>query len=178
MPVTASSSLRIRGLNFSAPDLDRVVEMERLSHEYNGPGDAFTWGKDQYRRLLRPRGSSNVRDGGALIATRGSETLGILCFKSAKNNEVEIIHLLISPSWRRQGIGAKLVDMFTDSAVFKRGHVATIVIPETMLDIQLLFKSRGFRCRKSIRRQFGEHDGYLMLKSSKSLPPEPEEDET
>jgi ribosomal protein S18 acetylase RimI-like enzyme len=76
--------------------------------------------------------------------------------------QVELIHLFVSPDWRRRGIGRALITRFDPRLSKDEPCVIQAMVPETNLPVQLLLRSAGYKAARVSRRYFVEEDAYVM----------------
>jgi ribosomal-protein-alanine N-acetyltransferase len=72
-----------------------------------------------------------------------------------------LLHLVVHPEWRRQGVGLALLGRLTKKLRQADDRIQSTV-PEGNLAAQLLLREGGFKAVRVLRGYYGEEDGYLM----------------
>jgi ribosomal-protein-alanine N-acetyltransferase len=78
------------------------------------------------------------------VVSSGSRILGFTLYV-VRQRSIEILAICIRESRRRQGLGGQLMDELKDTAGSLGKDFLSCHVPESNLEAQLFFKSRGFR---------------------------------
>jgi ribosomal-protein-alanine N-acetyltransferase len=81
--------------------------------------------------------------------------------RDARPVRMEILNLVVSPIYRRQGVARTLLQTI-GRRLQQSGGMVRVVVPETCLACQLLLRSAGYRATRLLRDHFGNEDGYVM----------------
>ena len=76
--------------------------------------------------------------------------------------KVDVLHLMVSPDWRRRGIGRALVERFDPKLTHQRHCLVQAAVPECNLPMQLLLRAANYKAVRILRGYYDEEDGYLM----------------
>lgn len=164
---------RIRALTSDPGDMQRIVDLEERSRESEGTDDRFLWTEDSFKPYLSsPRHRARKPKGATVVAIDPStaDFLGAMAFKVAEEGRVELVHILVAPRHRHQGVGSQLMFHLV-GLTEKHGYCPFILVPETSLNLQLFLRYHGFLASKVLRNHFlGQEAAYHMTYARKAVP--------
>lgn len=85
--------------------------------------------------------------------------------------EVHVVNLAVDPSWRRSGIGRRILAALLGAGAQRGAEVATLEVRSRNLAAQRLYESVGFRT-VAIRKRYyrdPEDDAVVMLKDCRAM---------
>lgn len=138
---------------FSLSDLERVMEIERVSFPNREAYPKFLFEK-YYAKFPKE----------FIIAESEGEVMGYT-IGSPKNESAEIISLAVDPAWRKRGIGKELTN-FLIAQLKKRGIKEIFLHVRTKNKVGIVFyQNLNFKILETIKNYYrnGE-DAYLMRK--------------
>lgn len=131
-------------------DMLEVLDIERANFE-------FPWSEEEFLCCLRQRNCIGM------VAEYNRQVAGFMIYELHKTR-IQILNFAVSPSARRMGIGAQMVQRVIDKLSQQRRKEVVLEVRETNLPAQLFFKSQGFRAQNVLRNHFQDttEDAYLM----------------
>ena len=81
---------------------------------------------------------------------------------TSQQPRVELLHVFVAPTWRRQGIGKALLERFEPFPNTKEEYYVQAVVPESELPVQLMLRKAGFKANRVLRRYFVDEDAYMF----------------
>lgn len=120
------------------------------------------WTEEDFLRCLRQRNcigmvveSHEVPDEYPVI--------GYMIYELQKHS-LELINLAVAPSYRRQGVGSKMLAKLASKLSAHRRRRISVLVRESNLPFQLFMKGNRFRAEEVLRGFFDEpdEDGYLF----------------
>jgi ribosomal-protein-alanine N-acetyltransferase len=144
-------------------DMEEVLAIENTLTEVP------PWEEEDFLRLLRQRNcigmavedtSLEIPDPlGPAHPVVGFMIYGLHKFK------LDLLRLAVHPSWRRQGVARKMMEVLSSKLSSHRRSVISCILQESNLQMQMFFKHLGWTCSKIHKDHFGpgEH-GYYFFK--------------
>ena len=129
--------IEIRAL--TQADLEQVLAITAASP------DAASWSRPAYEALLQA-----PRHGCCYVAELDALVVGFVCFRVA-GDEAELLNLAVLPSYRRQGIGARLLEQMFREAATRGAARIFLEVRETNQPAIGLYQRYGFEV--SMRRR-------------------------
>lgn len=148
---------RVRVRPARTRDLSSVAEIEASSY-------AVPWAPEAFRSLL---GRPHVR---FLVAEvppadrSGAPTVVGYAIVREVGGEAELLNLAVGPSWRRQGVGAALLDRAVDELRAAGSQTVYLDVRDSNRGAIGLYRSRGFR-QVAVRKHYYERpreDGLVL----------------
>jgi ribosomal-protein-alanine N-acetyltransferase len=138
---------------FSLADLDKILEIEKLSFPYRE-----AWSKEYFEILYQKNPEEFI------VAEENGKVVGYT-IGQLKNDSAEIISLAVAPNWRKKGIGKALTE-------FLINHFRGKKIKEIFLHVRTknevatsFYQNLGFEVSKTIKNYYRNgDDAYLMKK--------------
>ena len=131
-------------------DMPEVLQAEQASFE-------FGWTEEDFLRCLRQRNCIGM------VAEQGERILGYMVFELFETR-LHILNFAVSPSYRRCGVGHRMVSkLISKLSSYRRTHV-TLDVRETNLTAQLFFRALGFKAVKVLRSFYEDtgEDGFRL----------------
>src|SRR5467141_1256153 len=131
-------------------DMPEVLHTEQESFE-------FSWTEEDFLRCLRQRNCIGM------VAERGEKVVGFMIYELHKS-KLHILNFAVSPSCRRNGIGAQMVAKLVSKLSSHRRTRITLEVRETNLTAQLFFRSQDFKAVRVLRNFYEDsgEDAFLM----------------
>lgn len=129
-------------------DMDEVLAIEKSNF-------AYPWDEMDFLTCLRQRNCIGT------FAEFQHEIYGFMVYELHKSM-LRILNFAVHKSFRRQGIGSRMVQRLIEKLSQQRRRELVLEIRETNLDGQLFFQHCGFRAERVLRRHFESEDAYLM----------------
>jgi [ribosomal protein S18]-alanine N-acetyltransferase len=131
-------------------DLDEVLCIERSSFE-------FPWTEEEFLCCLQQRNCIGT------VAELDHEIVGFMLYE-LHQSMLRILNFAVSPSLRRNGIGAQMVQRLVDKLSQQRRREIVLEVRETNLDAQLFFADCDFRALSVLRNHYDDtlEDAYYM----------------
>ena len=148
-----SEKLHVRIVPMTADHLDEVAELERIC--FSTP-----WSRNMLAEELENALSAflvALDDSGRVVGYAGLQVV---------LDEGYITNIAVRPECRRQGVAAKLLQVFLDFAAGNRLAFLTLEVRASNYDAIALYGSRGFRSAGR-RKNYYEHpreDAIIMTK--------------
>lgn len=114
-----------------------------------------SWDEDKLVSYLRQRSCIGM------VAEYNGEVVGFLCYTLHKNY-LFVDKFLVHEDFIHRGVGDEMVDKLLGKINSHRRTRINAAIPETHLDILLLFQRRGFLAVEIKRNYFGDEDCIIM----------------
>lgn len=111
-------------------DMPEVLQIEGHSFE-------LPWTEEDFLCVLRQR------DTIGMIAESGGETVGFMIYELHKDH-LRILNFAVDQAFRRQGVGAAMVDRLKGKLSQTRRKRILFEVSEKSLDAQKFFRSQGF----------------------------------
>jgi ribosomal-protein-alanine N-acetyltransferase len=150
MPSTESQKSCVHIRWMIRRDMPSVLAIESGSFE-------FPWSEDEFIRCLRQRNCIGM------VAELNEQVVGFMVYELHKNR-LHILNFSVHEQFRRNGIGAAMVEKLISKLSYQRRSRIMLEVRETNLSAQLFFKSLDFRA-VSVLRDFYEdttEDAYVM----------------
>jgi ribosomal-protein-alanine N-acetyltransferase len=136
-------------------DVRQIMDIERRSFEY-------AWDEADLNHYLQTRNTI------CMVITPANDNeivLGYMVYE-LKPTSLELLNLAVSPDFRRHGVGAAMVRKLVEKVAYVHGKRKriTVLVRDSNLAAQLLFRSLGFKALAVLRQAYEEcdDDGYLM----------------
>lgn len=135
-------------------DMPEVLDIERVSF-------ANPWNEAEFIGALRHR---NVV---AKVATESKSVwapiLGYM-FYELHHNRLELLNLAVTPVYRRQGIGAAMIDNLAGKLTLQRRRALSTVVGDDNLGAHLFLAAQGFIAQGVLRGAYEatDQDAYLF----------------
>lgn len=131
-------------------DLPAVMQIEQDSFE-NG------WDEEDFLKCLRERNCI------AMVAEVKESILGYMVYELHKDH-IALLNMAVGPLWRKQGVGAAMVDKLVSKLSSHRRRRIVFDLRETNLNAQLFFSKQGFIAINLDRGHFEDtgEDAYRM----------------
>ncbi|MDI6591774.1 MAG: ribosomal protein S18-alanine N-acetyltransferase [Patescibacteria group bacterium] len=143
---------------FSFPDLDRILEIEKVSFP-----NREAWSREYFEKLYfkYPKGFIVAENKNEIVGY----TIGQPKNRVPTKRVAEIISLAVAPDWRQKGIGKALIE-------FLINHFRQKNIKEIFLNVRTknkaaisFYQKLGFKILKTIKNYYKNgDDAYLMKK--------------
>jgi ribosomal-protein-alanine N-acetyltransferase len=147
-----------------ARDLDAVLAIERVSFP-------SAWSRASYLRELENPNSHYIvaRQDGRIVGYAGMWVI---------SDEAHISTIAVHPSYRRRGLGRRLITHLIEVAVREGAAVVTLEVRESNLAAQSLYRQLGFEATGRLRNYYGDtgENGILMRKRLSSAAEDDAED--
>jgi ribosomal-protein-alanine N-acetyltransferase len=131
-------------------DMPEVLQIEEDSYDY-------PWSEEDFLRCLRQRNCIGM------VAELGEKVVGFMIYELHKN-KLHILNFAVHPSYRRQHIGAQMIQKLVSKLSSHRRTSITLEVRETNLTAQVFFRDAGFRAVRVVREYFEDtgEDAYLL----------------
>lgn len=131
-------------------DMPEVLAIENESFE-------FAWSEENFLCCLRQRNCIGM------VAEYNHRVVGFMIYELHKN-ELHVLNFAVDPEFRRQTVGAQMVEKFVNKLQQQRRNHIVVKVRETNLAAQLFFKSQKFRARLVLHNQYDDtaEDAYVM----------------
>lgn len=131
-------------------DMPEVLDIERQSFE-------FAWSEEDFLCCLRQRNCIGM------VAEYNHREVGFIIYELHKL-ELHMLNFAVDPEFRRQSVGAQMVEILVDKLTQQRRQKITIEVRETNLAAQLFFKKQGFKAVLVLRGHYDDttESAYLM----------------
>lgn len=131
-------------------DLPEMLQIEQASFE-------FAWTEEDFLLCLRQQNCIGM------VAEQGDKVVGFIIYELHKA-KIQILNLVVFPTYRRRGIGAQLVTKVISKLSGHRRLSVTLEVRETNLAAQLFFRSQGFRAERVLRSYYDYtcEDAFFM----------------
>jgi ribosomal-protein-alanine N-acetyltransferase len=133
-------------------DLDQVLDIERMCFSYPWPRESF---------LLDLRSPDSC----CVVVRMGRELVGYIIGWFVMD-ELHILNIAIHPSYRRKGMGQRLLRFLLNMAARRGCRYATLELRASNQDARRLYEKHGFR-PVAVRRGYYRlpvEDAILMFK--------------
>jgi ribosomal-protein-alanine N-acetyltransferase len=137
---------------FSLADLDKILEIEKLSFPYRE-----AWSKEYFKILYQKNPEEFI------VAEENGKVVGYT-IGQLKNDSAEIISLAVAPNWRKKGIGKALTE-------FLINHFRGKKIKEIFLHVRTknevatsFYQNLGFEVSKTIKNYYRNGDDAHFMK--------------
>lgn len=140
-------------------DLPEVLDIEAASF------GAHAWIEPDFRRSLSTKTCIGM------VAELGDQVVGYMVYELHKA-KLDILNFAVHPSWRRRGVGRRMVSKLASKLSDHRRTSITLAVRETNLAAQLFFHSQGFMAERVIRGYFSsqpDEDAFLMRYRSRGV---------
>lgn len=131
-------------------DMPEVLRIESGSFE-------FPWTEEDFIRCLRQRNCIGM------VAEAGEKVVGFMIYELHKN-ELHILNFAVHPEFRRQGVGAQMVEKLVGKLSSNRRSRIQLEVRETNLAAQVFFRNLGFRAVSVLKDFYDDttEDAYVM----------------
>lgn len=131
-------------------DMPEVLQTEQESFDYS-------WTEEDFLRCLRQRNCIGM------VAEHQEKVVGFMIYELHKN-KLHILNFAVSPTVRRQGTGAQMVQKLIGKLSSHRRTRITLAVRETNLAAQLFFRSQEFKATRVLRGYYEDsgEDAFLM----------------
>lgn len=131
-------------------DMPEVLEIERLSFEY-------PWSADKFMRTLRCQNCIGM------VAEHAERIVGYTIYRLQRHS-LEILNVAVHPDFRRQRIGAAILEKLKRKLSPQRRKRITLQVRETNLPAQLFFRACGMRATLVVKDAFEDcdEDAYVF----------------
>ena len=145
--------IEIRAL--TQADLEQVLAITAASP------DAASWSRPAYEALLQA-----PRHGCCYVAELDALVVGFVCFRVA-GDEAELLNLAVLPSYRRQGIGARLLEQMFREAATRGAARIFLEVRETNQSAIGLYQRYGFAVSMRRRGYYSDPpaDALVLVKN-------------
>jgi len=145
--------IEIRAL--TQADLEQVLAITAASP------DAASWSRPAYEALLQA-----PRHGCCYVAELDALVVGFVCFRVA-GDEAELLNLAVLPSYRRQGIGARLLEQMFREAATRGAARIFLEVRETNQPAIGLYQRYGFAVSMRRRGYYSDPpaDALVLVKN-------------
>ena len=130
------------------PEILRIAEEIPAAH----------YGREDFYRDL---GSSDLS---AWVAEADNRVIGFVVCRVQPQRDgavrMELLHLAVTPDYRRRGIGRSLLKRFDDR--LRPGDGIQATVPEASLDVQMFLRSFDYKAVRVLRGHFDGTDAYVM----------------
>lgn len=136
----------------SSSDIEKVNEIEQVCFK-------IPWSKDEFRCLL------NFTDTIAVVCEKGEEIVGYgigILF----NSYLHIANLAVKPTYRRRGIGSKLISYVLNHACKKHKEFATLEVRVNNQAGINLYKKLGFKDKGIKESYYPDGESAIIMKKS------------
>lgn len=131
-------------------DMPETLQIEQASFT-NG------WIEEDFLRCLRTRQCIGM------VAEQGERVIGFMIYDLLQYR-LHILNFAVDPAFRRQGVGAQMIDKLKSKLSSHRRTRLTLKVRETNLEAQLFFRSQGFQAVNVLRGFYedSDEDAYRM----------------
>ncbi|MFN0055525.1 MAG: ribosomal protein S18-alanine N-acetyltransferase [Planctomycetales bacterium] len=131
-------------------DMPEVLRIENDSFEFN-------WTEEDFLACLRQRNCIGM------VAEHDNRVVGFMIYELHKTR-LHILNFAVSPSYRRTGVGAQMVEKLVNKLSQQRRQEIVLEVRETNLPAQLFFQSQAFRAVSVLRNHYADsaEDAYVM----------------
>jgi len=131
-------------------DMPEVLRIEAGAFE-------FPWTEEDFIRCLRQRNCIGM------VAEAGEQVVGFMIYELHKN-QLHILNLAVLEAFRRQGVGAQMVEKLVGKLSSNRRSRIQLEVRETNLAAQVFFRNFGFRAVSVLRDFYDDstEDAYVM----------------
>lgn len=131
-------------------DMEEVMQIERDSFE-------FPWSEEDFIRCRRQKNCI------MMVAERDNLIVGYMLYE-LHNRRMHLLNFAVHPQWRREGVGAQMVEKLLRKLSSERRVAITLEVRETNLAAQLFFHRCGFRAEEVLGGWYVEvvEDAYLF----------------
>jgi ribosomal-protein-alanine N-acetyltransferase len=131
-------------------DMPEVLRIEQASHDY-------PWCEEDFLRCLRQRNCIGM------VAEQGEKVVGFMIYELHKT-KLHILNFAVHSEHRRNGIGAQMAEKLVSKLSSHRRTKIMVEVRETSLDVQLFYRSAGFRATGVARDFYSDsgEDAYVM----------------
>jgi [ribosomal protein S18]-alanine N-acetyltransferase len=131
-------------------DMPEVLLTEQQSFE-------FAWTEEDFLRCLRQRNCIGM------VAEQGEKVVGFMIYELHKA-KLHILNFAVSPTCRRLGVGAQMVQKLISKLSSHRRTRITLEVRETNLGAQLFFSKQSFKATRVLRNYYEDsgEDAFLM----------------
>ena len=150
VPPSAQPMINLR--KFSLPDLERILEVEKVSFL-----NREAWSGDYFEKLQREYPE------GFIIAESDDEIVGYTIGRP-KNNSAEIISLAVAPSWRKKGVGITLTNFLTNHFKEKRLKEIFLCVRIKNQEGISFYQNLDFKTLKTIKNYYRNGDDAFLMK--------------
>jgi len=138
-------------------DLDRITEIEAVS--FKSP-----WSKVMLAAAMNFSGSLN-------FVLEENSVLSAYIFSRKTGSELHIINMAVAPSFRRQGLGVRLLSFLLQKARDRDATWAHLEVRKDNLGAIRLYKKEGFVIIETIPRYYEDgSDAYRMTMDINEYP--------
>lgn len=131
-------------------DMPECLDIERASFE-------FCWTEEDFLCCLRQRNCIGM------VAEYNHRIVGFMIYELHKA-KLHVLNFAVDPEFRRQAIGAQMVEKLVDKLSQQRRQEIVLEVRESNLAAQLFFKRMGFKWRHTLRNWYNDtwEDAYAM----------------
>jgi ribosomal-protein-alanine N-acetyltransferase len=131
-------------------DMPEVLRIENDSFEFN-------WTEEDFLACLRQRNCIGM------VAESENRVVGFMIYELHKT-KLHILNFAVSPSFRRLGVGAQMIDKLVNKLSQQRRQEIVLEVRETNLTAQLFYQNQGFRAVQVLRNHYADsaEDAYVM----------------
>lgn len=131
-------------------DMPEVLQIEEESYDY-------PWLEQDFLRCLRQRNCIGM------VAEYGERVVGFMIYELHRT-KLHVLNFAVSPSCRRQGVGAQMINKLISKLSNHRRTSITLEVRETNLAGQVFFRANGFKALRVSRGYYPDtgEDSYLM----------------
>jgi len=144
-------------------DMPDILDIERSSFE-------IPWTEEDFLCALRQR------DAIGMVVEVGVEVVGYMIYELHKN-QLRLTSMAVHQAYRRQGIGAAMIDRLKGKLTQQRRKRLTLEVIETNLEALKFFRSQGFVAYSVLRDYYADSDRdafamrYSVNAADEVLPP-------
>ena len=145
--------IEIRAL--TQADLEQVLAITAASPE------AASWSRPAYAAILQ-----DPQRGCCYVAESNGTVVGFVCFRVV-GDEAELLNLAVLPSYRRQGIGARLLEQMFREAATRGAARIFLEVRETNQPAIGLYQRYGFAVSMRRRGYYSDPpaDALVLVKN-------------
>jgi [ribosomal protein S18]-alanine N-acetyltransferase len=131
-------------------DMPEVLKIENTSFEFN-------WTEEDFLACLRQRNCIGM------VAEQDNQVVGFMIYELHKTR-LHILNFAVAPAFRRQGVGAAMVEKLVTKLSQQRRQEIVLEVRETNLTAQLFYHNQGFRATGVLRNHYSDsaEDAYVM----------------
>ncbi len=134
-------------------DMPEILEIENASFDH-------PWDEEKFLKYLR------LRNCIGMVIEHSDKVLGFMVYEIYKTY-LRIYRLAVHPSFRREGLGLKLVERLKEKLSSQRRDRLVVTVRESNLAGQMFLRAQKLRCTGTERGVFqdADEDGFTMVYS-------------